>query len=142
MEGTRTTMEGKEIKTRNEETEGTRTTTTTRMFRKSLFTKRNSVVSMLFPDNVRTVRDVRYVSISLFLSLQIFTLQSINTVRTRRERSAKTRDSSEIQDRKMQDVLNQGFCLTEVDVCSFMMKVQMRLKLSRPEISQERLLEI
>ena len=44
-----------------------------------------------------------YFSLSL---LQIFTLQSINTVRTRRERSSKTRDSSsEIQDRKMQDVL-------------------------------------
>ena len=139
-------MEGKEIKTRNEETEGTRTrtTTTTRMFRKSLFTKRNSVVSMLSPENVRTVRDVRYISLflSLFTNLQY---TPINKYSSHTERAIFEEGRFVIRNTRLKDARRTGIkdsALTEADACSFMMKVQMRLRLSRREISQERLLEI
>ena len=85
MEGKEQQNGGEEIKTRNEETEGTRTTTTTtRMFRKSLY-KTNSVSVSIRTMFVRSEMSGTF--LFLFLSLQIFTLQSINTVHTR-ERSA------------------------------------------------------
>ena len=82
-----------------------------------------------------------YFSLSLFTNIHT----PINKYSSHTERAIFEDARFVIRNTRPKDARRTGIkdsALTEVDVCSFMMKVQTRLRLSRPEISQERLLEI